>query len=499
MRNPYKYLKHVSADDFYNRDEVITQVLDSNNKENIAIIGIRRIGKSSVLRHIEHLTRNDPKYSGIYIPIYIDFETLSKSADDAIQRIKSIALREPLLNDRYGAKISLRETSLESFFFKISRIAQSENRDILFLCDEAQHIEEMDESAKSICDAMKVVSEAEPNFIVVVASSPLFHRIRLLIQLISSSEQIVSLGRFENGFPIELASLSKKGKPPPLSQRVINKIVKLSGGHPYFLQKLGSKCWPDFNLSQEFSETRLSKSEKSITKVIWNLLRIKKDSEMKESGRIIRLFRSIFLNLLRHKKITEAAKEISKGSIESDQFQDDIESLKDHEKEILRALAECRSKVTLRRLSTLTRIELNHAESCLSCLSDLGLVTKNGKRYEITNKFFQDWLYCRPSEDTVKRLRLNCFIAWFLFGILVPLLSGLFVSKIVPLATPIFAINLIATCLFLALAIVGFSYLNIVPQKRWKLAKDFSMGFFFAFLTTLLALLYQICGLFTSQ
>ena len=103
--NPYITTRFVSGGDFFNREEEISQILvNLESEDNVIIIeGQRRIGKTSLLRHLEKhiLTRSPQENSSefgitqtqIYFPIFLNMETYS-SKTDALINFQSAIIKD---------------------------------------------------------------------------------------------------------------------------------------------------------------------------------------------------------------------------------------------------------------------------------------------------------------------------------------------------------------------------------------------------------------------
>jgi hypothetical protein len=442
MANPYNFSKPVSGRDFYDRDEVIDKFFDLSEK-NMAIIGIRRMGKSSVLEEIKRSAEKDTGHRGRFIVCTIDFELLSKIVGDARSRIKEILLKKKIIKEGFkNQQATIPDQTLEAFFRRAARIAESQNKTLVLLCDETQHVEDLGETGEIVCNAMKVVSEECVNFRVAVASTPLFYKLSPLKTLINSSEQRFCIGVFEKDcqrdYPIELAQLTKTEDEPPLPSTVIKKVVKISGGHPYFIQKLCSICFAN----KESVEEEIAQSPRGLR------------------GLILKLFSRAWFKIL-----SDAEKEICEGDVESDQFEEDIKSFKDEDQNILKVLSEKKSRINTNTISKAAKVTSYLANRRLVFLQRLGLVNNRGKQWRITNKIFRDWLCLHPSETVVKRLKRSRFIAWLLLAVTSPWLLFLWLIKVIPAELNWLNPYLAIACASLMVSIIVFNVLDRFSNK----------------------------------
>ena len=77
--NPYEAGRPIlDPQHFFGREELIARVLNTIHQNDALIHGERRIGKTSLLRQLEHRLRtmNDPDYK--FIPVYVDIEGVSQ-------------------------------------------------------------------------------------------------------------------------------------------------------------------------------------------------------------------------------------------------------------------------------------------------------------------------------------------------------------------------------------------------------------------------------------
>ena len=74
MNNPYVVGQWVRGERFYGRSALIDEILDGP-RNSLWVLGTRRIGKTSLLKQLEHLTSTERRE---YLPIFWDFQ----GADD---------------------------------------------------------------------------------------------------------------------------------------------------------------------------------------------------------------------------------------------------------------------------------------------------------------------------------------------------------------------------------------------------------------------------------
>jgi len=134
--NPYVVGQWVRGERFYGRTELIDEILNGP-RNSLWVLGTRRIGKTSLLKQLEHLNTSD---GAEYVPVFWDFQgaedpeelklTFTDALLDAEDRLEAIGIAVSKLEDE----------DLFSSMAKLRRKVRSQGRSLLLLCDEVEEL-----------------------------------------------------------------------------------------------------------------------------------------------------------------------------------------------------------------------------------------------------------------------------------------------------------------------------------------------------------------------
>ena len=142
MKNPYVVGRWVKGDEHYDRQSLIEHLLNSHDTA-IWVVGTRRMGKTSLLRQIEHVT--DQPVSP-YVPIFWDLQghvTAEQLTEELCWAIECAPDRFAQL-DLDWAQMRTWEASV--ILRRLSRQLQQQQRVLLLLVDEAEVLLEVGQS-----------------------------------------------------------------------------------------------------------------------------------------------------------------------------------------------------------------------------------------------------------------------------------------------------------------------------------------------------------------
>jgi len=443
--SPPEYIvsRPVKGDDFYDRQEIINAFLNSNDSS-IAVIGVRRIGKTSILRQINYMIENDPEKANKYVVVNLDLQNLVGDVTEILDGFREMFLEEQTIKDWFKgiSRPSPENINPERFLKQIAAKAKTKNKTLILLCDEIEQVTELGEAGKYIGRTLRIAAEKYTNVRVVAAASPLICTSKepLLSDLIDLLERH-PIGRFNNKEAEKLCQLKNRRKESPIPKEIYEKIIELSGGHPYFIQKL---CL-EYYLSKE---------------------------------------------------LAKAIKAVNKASMVSNQFVKDISNLDEVNQDILRIIVP--SKNSTNRIARKIGLPPDNMDERLTFLSNLGLIIERYGRWEISTIFFRKWLIKRgEKKDRVKKWEgvtfgfvvfLTLIISSAAYLILTsfnycPLLDCIIFS-------PRFVIEWFIVVLAGFLIALGYEFIILFP-KHWKL-----LTIIFTSVLTGVALICAILALF---
>jgi hypothetical protein len=234
-RSPYVVGQWVRGATFYGRDDEIATILGAEHAA-FWLVGMRRIGKTSLLRQLELLT------SGLehrWMPLYWDLQGVETAQDlrtsyeeafeDAGNRLVSVGLNLGTLVDH---------ANQPDLHYLAAMLAQHQLRALL-LCDEAESLVALSEREPA---ATKLLGHAltAGAVDVVVASS-----VRLAPLVDGCKVPLAGLKRlYLTGLhaAAAIALIQQDHLPPtekpPLTPESIGAIERMCGGHPFLLQLL---------------------------------------------------------------------------------------------------------------------------------------------------------------------------------------------------------------------------------------------------------------------
>lgn len=264
----------VSGKEFFDRNREMTVLFSALNdfrkgtKKNIAIIGIRKIGKTSLIKEFIRKLDKEKKTDVNYLDIYLPENNISNFFNRCISAIvvecfrimnyqlkrdtltleEAINIIEPQFPDVKRAILNLNkyinDGKLEdafSYLFKVFEILQREvNHPLIIFLDEFQRLKDYEKSISSPIDTFREMIMNQKEIMYIISGSA----VGMLNKLISSSGAAL-YGHFEKmilrGFEFQYAHLFiVQRKPITLSLReeLISFIYEITNGNPFYLDVL---------------------------------------------------------------------------------------------------------------------------------------------------------------------------------------------------------------------------------------------------------------------
>lgn len=278
LRDLYSAQKPVSGENFFGRRNLLRDVSASiRGGENIAVLGLRRSGKTSIIKELkEKLAAQD-----IIITLG-DFEHLNTMTVETVAGSVVSSLQDDLrsIRDSKDARHSIwlgsgsdQETanmSLQTFSDRMKRLA-SRNPDLTFVLalDEIEHAAQMSQadpdSIRSLLGALRTIVQGSTNVSLAFAgvATRLFENARL-----GSGGNFRDNPMFGQVKPFYLSSFERSetrdllrilGRPMFLewSEEAIDMVHDCTGGMPYFVRGLASSVRNAVRAGTEFSEFSL--------------------------------------------------------------------------------------------------------------------------------------------------------------------------------------------------------------------------------------------------
>jgi DNA-binding winged helix-turn-helix (wHTH) protein len=241
---PYAAGQWVRGERFHGREAEIAEVLDGPRNA-LWLLGSRAIGKTSTLRQLEHLCAGGG-YRG-YLPLFWDLQ-----GSDAPERLDA-DFAEALADagERLaGAGVNLDEVGADDFLVSLGRLRRAlagRGLTLLLLLDEAEELLGLQERSPALLRKLRRALLSPEGIRTVLASSGRLWRL---------ADRDDDTSPFLHGFapPVYLGCLDEaaarrlvlqgSGEPHAApDDQAVEEIVRLSGGHPFLLQLLGTRYW----------------------------------------------------------------------------------------------------------------------------------------------------------------------------------------------------------------------------------------------------------------
>jgi hypothetical protein len=238
VRNPYVVGQWVRGERFYGRSSLIDEILDGP-RNSLWVLGTRRIGKTSLLKQLEHLTSSNGR---VYVPVFWDFQ----GADDRDEL--DLTFSDALLDaeDRLGAiGIEVSDFEGEDLFASMGalrRKVRSQGRSLLLLCDEVEELLNLHRQDPALLRKLRRAMQSQDGVRSVLMSS---------IRLCELAEQRDDTSPFLHGFspPLYISGLSvdetlalvrqdrsSSGSRPEIDEEDASEICRRCDNHPYLVQ-----------------------------------------------------------------------------------------------------------------------------------------------------------------------------------------------------------------------------------------------------------------------
>ncbi len=341
---PFVVGQWVRGERFYGRSAQIAEILDGNRNW-LWLLGTRRVGKTSLLKQLEHLTESSPE--GGYFPVFWDLQG-AESPEELHQDFADALLDTEERLERLG--IDVDDVMADNLFASLSRLRRrlrSKRLKVLLLCDEVEELIQLKEKDPALLRKLRRALQSREDIRSVLASS---------IRLWALAEQKQDTSPFLHGFtpPVYIDILSDDearalirqtqlgGEArPSFDDRAVELIRERCGNHPYLIQLL---CKRTLELGD----------------------------------------------------LDEAFEQVATDSMVSFFFSVDFELLSPNERRIVTAIAE-RTAASSKTIGLDLPLDSPSLVGSLHRLEHLGFIRRNDeRRFYLVNYFFRRWLHNLP-------------------------------------------------------------------------------------------------------
>ncbi len=268
-RNPFSAGRWVSGPHFFGRKQLIKNILDANEPCDW-IIGKRRVGKTSFLRHMENLVmENHEKSFALYWDIQGSYDSkgLYDSLYDALED------SQDMYDERWQAISDFDwedTTTTPQLLKKLARTLSRQNLDLILLIDEAEELINVGKENAVILSKLRRFFQNTRNARTIIASTP------RLEQLYQTMETETS--PFLHGFTVSyLGNLCRESSLELLVQgfedrEIQEKLYGLTDGNPFEIQLLAKHYFENRNLDQVLPQMETNPMMNQTIEVNYNLL-----------------------------------------------------------------------------------------------------------------------------------------------------------------------------------------------------------------------------------
>ncbi len=242
---PFVVGQWVRGERFYGRVEQLSEILDGHRNW-LWLLGTRRVGKTSLLKQLEHLTASQPERG--YFPLFWDFQG-SEDAEELHLDFQDALLDAEERLEEIGVEIG--EVESDNLFVSLGRLRRklrAKRLKLLLLCDEVEELIKLNEKAPALLRKLRRAMQSREGIRSVLASS---------IRLWALAEQRDDTSPFLHGFtpPLyirtlagdEARSLIRQSQLPAASRPAfddasVERIRKRCDNHPYLIQLVCKRC-----------------------------------------------------------------------------------------------------------------------------------------------------------------------------------------------------------------------------------------------------------------
>jgi hypothetical protein len=284
--NPYVVGQWVRGERFYGRRDLIDEILNGP-RNSLWVLGTRRIGKTSLLKQLEHLCATD---GSEYIPVFWDFQGADDPNELSLTFTDALLDAEDRLEEIGIAVSNLEDEDLFTSMAKLRRKIRSEGRSLLLLCDEVEELLNLHRQDPALLRKLRRAMQSQDGVRSVLTSS---------VRLCELAEERGDTSPFLHGFspPLYISGLSAEealalvrqeespvgGVRPEIEDGDAVEICHRCDHHPYLIQLVCKRFLDTGDLEEAFRQVvsdrminyffsvdfeMLSTTEKSVLRLI---------------------------------------------------------------------------------------------------------------------------------------------------------------------------------------------------------------------------------------
>jgi DNA-binding winged helix-turn-helix (wHTH) protein len=272
---PYVVGQWVRGEKFYGRDEIIGEVL-RGNRNWLWLLGTRRIGKTSVLKQLEHLALTTPDLR--FLPVFWDLQGADRPEELHLDFSDALLDAEERLA-QIGIELAhVRSDDCFESLGRLRRALLSKGLRLLLLCDEVEELIQLNQKDPSLLRKLRRALHSRDGIRSVLASSS------RLWQLAETDEDTspfldgftppLAIGAFDDESARDLVRQTKlpDAARPVFGDQDVERIRGLCGNHPYQIQLLCRRALDRGDLDQAVDQVAHDRAVSFFFSVDYELL-----------------------------------------------------------------------------------------------------------------------------------------------------------------------------------------------------------------------------------
>jgi predicted Ser/Thr protein kinase len=275
-RNPFVVGQWVRGEKFFGREQIIAELL-AGPRQAVWVAGLRRMGKTSLLREIERRVLQNA--ASPYSPLYWDLEG---STNDATLRESLLAALDETAGRLAVAK-EWEALSTPEIIRKVQKAARQQEKTLLLLCDEVEALLTVAKDDPHLLGRLRRVMQASEGMRCVLTATRRLARLETLDPTETSP--------FLHGFtpPLYLSPLSETEAQPLLQQAEFSadaqkSLYRFTGGHPFLLQVLAKRALESGAVDLAFASMQHDETLQNFFVVDFNSLQAEEKSFLRRCG-----------------------------------------------------------------------------------------------------------------------------------------------------------------------------------------------------------------------
>ncbi len=240
MNNPYRVGTWVVGSEFYNRADLLRDIL-AESTAGMWIIGNRRVGKTSLLKEAERRAAN----SAVYLPLFWDMQGDTREAQLIESLLEAIEYAQSAEIDKRWRAIDLPENtlSLSQVLRQVATYAQQYQSRLLLLCDEIEGLNQLGQQEPHVLSKLRRVLQHNPAIRAILTSTRRLSRLYAIQQQHDTSLFLEGfepryLAHFDDDTTNQLICCAQSAYPLKIDKTLLAQIQIFTGNHPLILQKI---------------------------------------------------------------------------------------------------------------------------------------------------------------------------------------------------------------------------------------------------------------------